>query len=295
MKAHFNNILVPVDFNEQSMVALEQSFNMAKLIKLEITLLYVFAESSFLSSIFSKEQSEMVVRKIRSKLDEVAKDAEKKSRVKVNTLIAKGKVHSKIIEIAEMINAKFIVMGTRSSESIEQDDRNILGANTSKIIHSAKCPVITINSKHHYNGLRSILLPMDMTQETRQKVNAAIEMAKYFRASIKVMSILLKKGNKMVKNKLNAQLSQVKKVIEENNIKCTAEIIESTPEAKSLESNVLRYVKENKEIDLIIVMTQLEVGIVDFFISSYTQEIIRNSTIPVMSIIPKELGFTSIM
>jgi nucleotide-binding universal stress UspA family protein len=41
MASQKNHILVPVDFSEQSHIALTQSYNLARLTKAEITLIYV--------------------------------------------------------------------------------------------------------------------------------------------------------------------------------------------------------------------------------------------------------------
>ena len=41
MKTKQNKILVPIDFSEQSLIALKQSYNLAKIQDAEIVLLYV--------------------------------------------------------------------------------------------------------------------------------------------------------------------------------------------------------------------------------------------------------------
>ena len=51
------HILVPIDFSEQSIIALGQSYNLARLHKAEITLLYVMEEDTSLL-FFKKSKSE---------------------------------------------------------------------------------------------------------------------------------------------------------------------------------------------------------------------------------------------
>lgn len=98
----------------------------------------------------------------------------------------------------------------------------------------------------------------------------------------------------MMINQLNFQLRQVKDFIEKEGVSCEAELVESTGKEKSLVPIILRHAEEEDDIDLIIIMTQNELSLIKFFVSSSAQEIIRHSDIPVMSVIPKELGFTSI-
>jgi len=54
---------------------------------------------------------------------------------------------------------------------------------------------------------------------------------------------------------------------------------------KNVVDEILRVAKRI-EADLIMIMTQQEVGFTDLFISSAAQEIINNSEIPVLSIRP---------
>jgi nucleotide-binding universal stress UspA family protein len=44
-----------------------------------------------------------------------------------------------------------------------------------------------------------------------------------------------------------------------------------------------------------MIMTQTEAGLFDLFLGSSAQHIINHSEVPVMSIIPKELGFASMI
>jgi nucleotide-binding universal stress UspA family protein len=281
------NILVPIDFNQKSLIALEQATNLAKLLNYDIMLLYVHEETGIFSKIFSDSQGEdKALDTIQLKLDEIASKFNTSSGIAIKTMIAKGKVSSKVVEIAEMVDSQLIIMGTNS----EAEDKKSIGANTHKVVRWAKCPVITINGTHHYRGCRSILLPLDLSIETRQKVNKAIEMAKHFNATIKVVSALWSKGNQEVIQRLNVQINQVHNYITERNIKCQAEIIESTDGAKTMVPIFLNYAKEQGDIDLIMIMTQQEVGFIDYFMDSNAQEMIRNSDIPVMSIAPKEIG-----
>jgi len=281
------NILVPIDFNQKSLIALEQATNVAKLLNHDIMLLYVHEESGIFSKLFSDSQSEdKALETIQVKMDEIASEFNALSGISIKSMLAKGRVSSKIVEIAEIINSELIIMGTNS----EVEFKKTIGTNTHRVVRWAKCPVITINGLHHEKGCRSILLPLDLSIETRQKVTRAIEMAKHFGATIKVVSALWSKSNKEVAKKLHAQLNQVHNYIVERNVQCHSEIIESTQTEKTLVPMILKYAEEQGDIDLIMIMTQKEIGFVDYFMDSDAQETIRASEIPVMCIAPKEIG-----
>ena len=285
-------LLVPVDFNEQSLVALQQSYNLARLLQYDIVLLYVQEEKDFLNSLFSSEQKQQISEDINRKMEELAADVARATAVKVSPIVKKGKVHAKILEVAENNNSRFILMGTNDAVKSDDPARNMLGSNTSKVIRQSKVPVIAFNGKRHFNGCRSILLPLDLTKDTRQKVTYAISMAKLFGASVKVISILWEQDAAEIKQQLMGQLKQVQQFIKDAGVLCSAQLLETGNSQQAMVPAILDYAHDENDIDLIIIMTQQENRLIEFFIGSAAQQILRQSEVPVMSIIPKDLGFS---
>ncbi len=290
-----DTILVPYDFNHQSDLALEQAINLARHSKCNIVLLYVNESQGFLSSLFSDNRDEEMLEKINDQLDSVAARLSLRSGIEIKATLHNGRIYSTINKVAEEIGARYIVMGTRSTDGADPERKRMLGANTSRVIRSASCPVITISGSSHYEGCRSILLPMDLTKETRQKVGWAIEFAKIYGAKIRAVSALWSVNDQETVDKLNFQINQVKDFIQQAGIECDAEIIMSPQGEKTHVPAIMEYAKQKGDVDLIVVMTQQEFGIVEFFVGSQASEFIRSSEIPVVSIVPKELGFVSMM
>lgn len=284
------NLLVPIDFHDLALKALEYAYRIAKTFELDINLLYVHEEPGILANFFTSEETDKVIARIREELKSLAAKAEQESGLKVNAIVRKGTVHSRILSMAEELNSKMIVMGTRSAS--EED--GIIGAHASRVVRSTKRPVITLTRRHRHEGCHSILLPLDLTKETRQKVTMAIEMAKRMGCRIRVISALWSKKDKDVVVQLKNQLAQVKRFITDAGVDCIAEIVESDKEHRTLVPIILQYTEKYVDIDMIVIMTQQENGVVEYFLGSSAQEMIRKSPVPVMSIVPKELGFTFI-
>ena len=285
-----NKILVPTDFSEQCNIALEQSYTLAREYNAEITLLYVIEDSGMLSKLFSKEQHEDMRKNIQAQLDLIATAAEKKSKITVNTLIAKGVIYEKIAEVAELISATMIIMGTNGGEGLK---KRFIGSNALRVARESKIPVITIKGKHHRKGCKNIVLPLDLTKQTREKVGKAIELSKLFNgAAVRVVSVLFTTDEFLV-NRLTRQLGQVKAFLEKEGVECTAEIIKSIKSNDTLAQNIIEYANQ-VDGDLIMIMTQQEVDFTKYFIGSAAQEIIHHSTIPVMSITPIERKDTTL-
>ena len=120
-------------------------------------------------------------------------------------------------------------------------------------------------------------------------------MARLFGSTIKVVSVYWSTADPAVLVKLKKQMEQVSNFIHKEKIKCTTHIIEKKGSSKTLAPLILEYAKKEKDIDLIMIMTQREAGLFDLFLGSSAQHIIRYSDVPVMSIIPKQLGFASMI
>lgn len=282
MNPSVNQILIPIDFSDQALIALDQSYNLARFYKAELTLLYVIDEGNTLNRIFHKPVDEDAVKsEIEKKLTELATEVSKKHGIKVNTLIGKGHVYDKILEVAGMISAKMIIMGTNGTVGLK---KRFIGSNALRVVKEAECPVVTIKGKHPREGCKNIVLPIDLSKESREKVDSAIQLGNLYGATIRVVSVLFT-NDEFIVNRLTRQMDQVKNFIKKAGVKCTAEMIKTTRGRESLAHAIIDY--SNKvEADLIMIMTQEESDITPLFIGSTAQGIINNSETPVMSIVP---------
>ena len=277
-----NKILVPIDFSEQSLIALEQSFSLAKKYNAEITLLHVIEDTGMIANFFTEKQHTELRTKIQKDLDVLANEVTQKSKLSVNTLVAKGRVYEKINEVAEIVNATMIVMGTNGSQTFSE---KFIGSNAMRVVRESRVPVITIKGKKHRKGIENIVLPLDLSKETREKVGMAIELSKLFKgAVVRVVSVLFT-TDEFVVNRLTRQLGQVKSFLEKEGVECSAEIVKGVKGEESLAGNIIEYA-EKVEGDIIMIMTQQEIDFTRFFVGSSAQEIIDKSPIPVLSIRP---------
>lgn len=259
-----NSILVPISFSEQSLIALSQTYNLAKLTNSRLVLLHVLTPKS------DKD--------VKTLLEKRAEKVRLEANIKVDVMIEKGNVYKKIADISRNINPLFVFVGFSSSLGFNK----ILGANMFRVIRESAYPTITVRGKQHSNGCKTILLPLDLTKETREKVGKAIEVAKLFGASIKVLSVF-SSSQRSLENKLISYSHQVRNFIKEKGVACTIKTIEGNDICKV----VLDYSDKNG-VDLIMIMTKEELSIKEFFIGTTAQKLLANSKIPVMSIRPKE-------
>ncbi len=277
-----NKILVPIDFTEHSLAGLEQSYNLARYSKSEIVLLHVIVESKPFWGIFSSNEKDDYIERINKKLDEYIELISKKTGLKVSKIISKGKLIDSILIEAEKLKAKMIVVGTTTTTNIKQ---KIVGSNALRLINEAKCPVVTLKSKHSRDKFENIIVPLDLSKETGRKVNTAINLAKYFGGKIFAVTAVTT-GVEYDLDKLRHQLYQVRKFVNDHDIECETQFIKLSGGKEKIAKSLLEY-SDSVNGDIMLIMTQQEAEIVEFFIGSLAKEIIHEAKIPVMSIIPK--------
>ncbi len=290
MEVNNYKVLVPTDFSDQSNLALHQAIHLARIVGGEVVLLYVLQEKKgVLGKLLNRQQQESFHSLVQDKLEEQAKEiSEKHNNIKVeNFLKYSTSVHGEIVRFADEIKASIIVMG-KGSLIVGGEEQPGIGSITSKILRTSKIPVVTIGGKDLRLGFKNILLPLDLTKETRQKVSWAIQFAKLFNADIQVVSAIW--GDKdFVIRQINSQMKQVVSFISKQGVKVKGEIIHPNDGDSNLRRILNKYIKEHQEIDLAIIMTQQEDDFTQLFVGSSATSFIRESKIPVMSIIPRKL------
>ncbi|MBN8694480.1 MAG: universal stress protein [Bacteroidetes bacterium] len=255
-------VLIPIDFSEQSIFAIKQSYNLAKYTHSKIVLLHVYEK-------VGEERYE--------DLTKLTKQTEAESGgIPVEFMNVKGDIYVETDRVAEEISATLIIMGIESHMKF----KDIFGGSASKLIRKAPCPVITIRGREHRDGCENILLPLDLSRQSREKVDIAVQFAKYFGASIRVLSVF-SPSDAAYENQLLAYSHQVKQFIKSKGISCTNKSIASDHVAET----VVDYANKI-ESDLIMIMNKPELSVKEFFGGTEAQHIVDISNIPVMTVNP---------
>ena len=276
------HILVPIGFSDQSLIALEQAVQVAKVLKAKVTLISVIEESNtFFGLMDDKEKVETMKKQVDIKLKELT-DQYKGSGLSFATAVRSGSVYHDVVDFAEKNDVNLIVMGTDGKPSSIAG--RFIGSNAYRIVTSSPCPVITIKGKDHRKGLKKIILPLDLEKETKQKVAHGIQFAKLFGAEIHVISVVMS-SDEFIQNTLKRNLKSVSSFIQGKGITCVSKLLKPK-KGESLSDAVRSYATE-ENADLIIIMTQQEGNITEFFLGSAAQSLIYPSNIPVKSIRPK--------
>ncbi|MEO8761279.1 MAG: universal stress protein [Bacteroidia bacterium] len=256
-------IIIPIDFTEQSLYAITQSYNLASYTNSKLLLLHVY-----------EKQGE-------ERFDEItalAKKTQQESNVPCDFMNIKGNIYKETIRVAEETDAKMIVVGVESHIK----SKDILSDSASEMIRKSPCPVITIRGREQRDGCENILLPIDLTRDSREKVDIAIEFAKYFGAAIRILGIFSVKDEKY-ENQLHAYVHQVKQYIKAKGVTCS----NKTMPSENVAETVVEYANKI-ETDLIMIMNKPDLSVREMFLGTVSQKVIDISNIPVMTVNPKQ-------
>ena len=280
-----HKIIVAYDFQELSNTALKQAYNLARFVNSGILLLLVLNDDLLkLSDVFKNEHSDNMKKKITdvmqkqiaNRLQEVADKASSESGVHVDYRIETGKIYGKILEIAKENNPRFIVMGKTSRES----SKGRFGSNAMHVVEKAPCPVITIPTVNCDATFKNIVLPIDLTKQTREEVFNAISFGLFFGAKIHLVSVIIG-GISARKSRIFKKMQGMKSRIEENGVKCTEKLFKKSHLA--IHEVILDYSKEIKA-DSLMIMTHQEISTSDKYIGAVARQIISESPMPVISL-----------
>jgi nucleotide-binding universal stress UspA family protein len=143
--------------------------------------------------------------------------------------------------------------------------------------------VITIRHGAVPREVQTIVMPIDFSADTRQKVPLTDDIAKSFNAEIHVVGVTSTKSEE-VDAKISAYTNQVCEYLKDHEIKYKLVFMNGT----NITDVVIEYALD-ANADLISIMTEQNEPISSFVLGSYAQQMLNKSPIPVLSITPKEI------
>lgn len=277
-----NIVLVPTDFTKVADFAIDHAAGIAKCLNGKVTILHVINKET--KSFLKKEHLEEEA--INEKLKAIAETVEKKYNVKLDYISREGSIFTTIAKVTDEIGARIVVMGTHGKIGLQ----HLVGSFALKVIESSNVPVIVIQEHNFAKGYKNIVLPIDETSESKQKVDWAIHIAKIFCSTIHLFGI--KYNDELQMNEVMRNMSQIKNILSKNGIKFTDKISADTHGNFGKSINVYcDYIKA----DLVMIMTNPHQLLPSFILSPWAEQVIFNSSkIPAMCVNPVELDITYI-
>jgi nucleotide-binding universal stress UspA family protein len=283
---HFKKILIPTDFSETGMLALDHAVFMARLMKAQLFLLHVVEVMSYVSGI---DEPEVVIQDIatqedlaQEKIEKLALQLSKEHNVKVTPLISNGKPAKQISDAVKENDIDIIIMGTHGAHGFEE---YFLGSNAHKVVNLSPCPVITVQQHAKKMGFRNIVMPIDNSLYSRQKVDYVIKLATIYASKVHLLGLLHSSSEELERKKFNIKIESVEQALKH------AEVfyVKKTVKGSNIAEEAMKY-SEGVGADLLVIMTDHESHLKGALLGSLAKQIVNHSRIPVMSIRPLPEG-----
>jgi nucleotide-binding universal stress UspA family protein len=272
------NVIVGIDFSETSLNALEHGVSLALRLKSKLTLLFVVSpDAKLLEEIDESKKSNIV---------DIADKKMQQLVVQCQRILPKDKVKHKIRigKVAQEINAEakeqgdaIVIVGTHGCSGFEEF---FIGSTAFRIINQADSPVISIREGvNRHRDLTSILVLIDDTRETLQKLKIAAPLAKAFNAKVEILGFYPAQF-KDIRETVNAYVHRAEMYLTQRDVRFTTTFVEGAEKIKT----VLHFAKE-KDVNLIIVMKEVELnGENVFVLAPFSEKIVNRSPYPVLNV-----------
>jgi nucleotide-binding universal stress UspA family protein len=270
-------IVVGIDFSEDSLNAFRHAITIAEKAEMAITMVWV-DHIDYSKEIFNIDPSHRL-NAVTNKFNQILKEYQDRCP-QLDFVIRKGKVYKELCEVADEVKAFLVIVGTHGLSGFEEFWS---GSNANRIVAACNVPVITIRGGVTVKkDLERIVLPLDSTKTTREKIPITAELAKYFNSEIHILGLMTSQYND-IRFRIKDYVLQAEDYFKENDIKFKSVFLES----KHITDDTIDYAK-NIDANLISIMTEQETTTANLWLGPYAAQMVNHSPIPVLSVKPKE-------
>ena len=259
-------LLVPTDFTNEAHSAIQHAVKLGVIIQAEVILLNVVKEKNDISNATAKLAEE----------EKWAKSINE--NIEVRSIVRVGNIFDDIGDAASELGVSMIFMGTHGASGWQK----ITGSYALKVITNSSVPFIVVQDQlMNDTGYDSIVVPLDLNNETKQKLEMVANIAHYFDSEVHLMTP--NESDEFLSNKLKANRIWAAKYLKGKDVKFTTQIVD---EGDNLLEGVFK-LSAKVEADLIAIMNLQKNSLMGILGSSYQQEIIANKAkIPVLCLNP---------
>ncbi len=264
-------ILVPTDFSENAVNALQYACELFKYDKCQFFIMHAYQDDIYVDeSLIKKEALDEVTKMVKNKsekqLEETLEHLKKISpnpRHTYNVIASNNILLDEADNIVDEENIDIIVMGTRGKTN---DQKLTFGSHTLQVLKYVQCPVLAIPENYRYRQPKNILFPTNyMIPYKRRELKLLCEMVSPYRAQIDMLYISKRKTLSM---RQQDNLNFIKSELSKNNLNF------KTVNNTHIINAIYRYIKENSTDMLVMVNSR----------HSFLENILFQSTIDKLSL-----------
>lgn len=262
-----DTILVPIDFTETTENGLRHALKLAQIFGKKVDILHVVGTGKN-----SDSEREAAMQKLNELKAKYASQG-----IEIEALAEKGNIFDTIGEVADQRSAVLVVMGTHGVLGMQK----VLGSKALKVILNATKPFVVVQKKPiGESGYKNIVLPIDFSKETKQKLMWAAELSAKFNAEFKIL--VAYESDEYAARAVKNNLAYAENYLKTRGCRFTVHQAAKGDFAKE----TIRFAAA-ESADLIIIMTNQEKELAHYIVGPYEQNVIANDAqIPVMTLHP---------
>jgi nucleotide-binding universal stress UspA family protein len=259
--------IVPHDFTIVADIALQHAIATAKPLNAIVQILHVVSKENQIQDALVQLQNV------------IAKFAGEGVDIQPNVRI--GSIFEDIGAFAAEHVAELIFMGTHGAHGWQ----HITGSHALKVVTSSQVPFIIVQEKSvKVTGYDSIVVPMDLHKETKQKLSIVANLAKYFNSKVHVVTP--DETDEYLRHQVVSNITFSESFFKDRNIEMTSAIVSRS----GFDKEVVKYAV-SVDADLIAIMNLNRSNFLSALTTNYEQYIITNDAlIPTLIVNPIQIG-----
>ncbi len=269
------NIVVGIDFSKNSYNAMKHAVAISLKNKAKLHLAWVKTaalKNDFATATASKDYQAAIKERLAEWVEECKAEAPESS---ITSVVLEGKPAVELCNYAAYLPKSMIVMGTHGVSGFEEF---FVGNNAFKTINLTKVPVLILREDIQINrDLTEILVPIDTSFETLQKMKIAIEFAKDFGAKICLLGVINPVTND-IKHVINVQLNHAASMCKKANVRYDVQTLEVPGDSIP----ALLDAAKRMDVNLMVIMREEEHDLSSVWMGSNTRQIVNNSPMPLV-------------
>ncbi|NVN95956.1 MAG: hypothetical protein HXX18_11795 [Bacteroidetes bacterium] len=252
MEERNQQIIVLTDFSENGNIALEHAIVLSNILEKELSLL-CFMQKSDDEAILQQKMQAIV----------------KAKNIVAYTNVLKGNFAKSFNELVPEINAVLTIVCFNNKDT----KSDFHPARLLKMFHKSRIPYIFVNNAiTDASYYKKIILPVDSTKESKEKVLWASYFGRFNDAELKVMAATVK--DEYLLRQLNNNLKFIKKIFD--NFEVNFDIIKTSEKQHTIDKAAIRTAAE-ENAGLVIVLSTKSYSIIDMIKGPRELSIITNN------------------
>lgn len=269
-------ILVPVDFSDQSLLAVKTAKAVASAQKGEVVLLHMLDIPNFYGTDIIRElntdESFFMMKGAKEKMKEFESKIQCED-IDIRTEIRLDNTYAGIIDFAEEIAADYILMGSHGASGLKEV---FVGSNTEKVVRRSKIPVICIKDYQEDLQFNNVVFASNFYKESDTVLPYLKQLVHDFNCKIHLLRVNTERDFETTWYSKKVMEDFVKEA--ELETECTINIYNDD----SVESGIMRFANEIGA-DAMVVSTHQRRGLNHWFNGSLGSDLVNHAVLPVIT------------